>query len=92
MSTTLTFDTPRALSAFAKVVAQEVVAISQPKKDRITQRQAYIKFGKTWVDRHTLDGKLQALRNGEKRNSPVYYSLAECTALREWEKQLLTAL
>lgn len=92
MNTTLSFDTPNALTAFAKLVAQEVVRLTNPNRDTISRRQAYKEFGKAWVDSRTAEGKLKATRSGEARNSHVHYSRSECTALLQWERQIMTAL
>lgn len=92
MNTTLSFDTPNALTAFAKLVAQEVVAATHPKQDLISKRKASAEFGAPWIEARTAEGKLKATRSGEARNSHVLYSRAECLALKEWERQQLISM
>lgn len=53
-----------------------------PNSDDITQRMAYKAFGEAWIDARTSAKLLHPERRGTSKNSPLYYSRFEITALR----------
>lgn len=73
----------------ADLLAAAIVKRLQPSKDEITQREAYRRYGKKWVDNATDKDLLHTRRKGEALNSPVMYSQTEILALRESEKQVV---
>lgn len=70
----------------AEMGAAKCLKKLKPKADEITQRQAYDDFGEAWIKQYASAGILKGERRGTSRNSPVYYSRAECLALKYAEK------
>lgn len=58
----------------------------QPKSDDLTQNEAFDKFGKAWVLHHKQKDLIRGKRKGPAKNSPIYFSRAELTALRNAQK------
>ena len=55
----------------------EAQRILQPKRDEMSQREAYAEFGKAFVDRMVDDGKVSYTRKGMDKKSKKIYSRAE---------------
>ena len=73
----------------ADLLAAAIVKRMQPSKDEITQREAYRRYGKKWINDATEQKLLHTRRKGDALNSPVIYSLTEILALQESEKQMV---
>ena len=73
----------------ADLLAAAIVKRMQPSKDEITQREAYRRYGKKWINDATEQNLLHTRRKGDALNSPVMYSLTEILALQESEKQVV---
>jgi len=60
----------------------------QPAKDKLSQRQAYKRFGESDVRRWCKDGLISRQRTGKKENSKFQYSYAELLACQKADKLL----
>lgn len=60
--------------------------MNAPKKDLISQREAYRLFQEARVKRWVAQGLIQPQRNGSAANSKRYYSYAELLSINNGEK------
>lgn len=58
---------------FAKLVAMELRKNLSPHEDAISSNEAYKRYGRSWVERHTERGELHPQHHGNRKN----YSIAE---------------
>lgn len=58
----------------------------EPKRDAISQREAYRLFGEATVRRWVEQDVVKAWRDGRSKNSPKRYSRAELMAARQAER------
>lgn len=73
---------------YADLIAAAIIKRTSPAEDRLTQRQAYDMYGRTFIVSNTVPrGPLRPIRRGKAKNSPIEYSKMEIMALIEAEKR-----
>lgn len=70
----------------AELGALAALKTLQPKSDDLTQRDAYKTYGEAWVKQCVRKDLVSKHRKGKAKNSPVYYSKLELTAVLKAEK------
>ena len=53
----------------------------EPRKDLVSQRELWRRFGRRWVESRVRARKLEPVQIGPAENSPIYYSVFQATAL-----------
>lgn len=76
----------------AEIGALECLKNLQPKTDRLTQNEAYRKYGAAWVKRRVREGVINKKRGGTAKNSPLYYSQTELKAVLNAEKAIKSGI
>lgn len=69
----------------------EAQKILQPKKDEMSQRQAFDEFGKSFVIESERNGSVSVIRKGSSRNSKKTYSRAELSKVMA-ERNMLRSI
>lgn len=87
----LTIADLRALLEDAATVAVATFIRQQsPSKDRISQRKAFELYGEARVRSWVNKGKILPLRDGDNKNSTLYYSVTELKTLEAAEKAIFS--
>jgi len=66
---------------FARCVALELNRIMEPHKDEISTNEAYLKYGRGWVEKYTRMGQLKPHSKGNRK----MYSVAELERVKAKE-------
>lgn len=72
----------------AEIGALECLKNLEPIKDRLTQNEAYRKYGAAWVKKRVREGVINKQRMGTSKNSPLCYSQSELKAALNAEKAI----
>lgn len=77
------------LLATAETAIERYMRKNEPKKDLISQRQAFSLYGEGSVKRWERAKQLTTLRGGPTKNSPILYSKSEMQAIFSAENLLM---
>jgi len=70
-----------------ELAAMAVLRLQNPSFDEVNLSEAQKIAGYRWLSRHIKAGNIKGVRRGVHKNSPIYYSRFEISALKKAEAE-----
>ena len=80
------------IKAAAEEAVKKYIISQDPKKDEMSERQAYREFGEGWVQNLVATGQIKPLRKGKCVNSRKIYSRSALSELKDGLNPLLNSV